>query len=87
MLMAIAMADTIFLVAHNDFGRHDDGKGHILPIIISDMAYNSLTGDLILANNVEGAFYTYVVDAKRGDKLLNLLFKGVGNITAMAFGM
>lgn len=87
LLLAIGMMDRILIQPHNEFGRQDKGNGHILPIFVSEMAYNSLTGEIFVADNVQGAIYAYDVDADSEEKMLRKLLSDLGNVTALAFGI
>lgn len=84
--LAIGLFDRILIRTHNEFGRHEDGTGHELPIIVSEMAYNTLTGDIFVVDNVEGYVYSYDAYAENVDNMLRKLFGDFGNITALAFG-
>uniref|UniRef100_A0A182JZY0 EGF-like domain-containing protein n=1 Tax=Anopheles christyi TaxID=43041 RepID=A0A182JZY0_9DIPT len=68
---------------HHPFGRHATGRGEPLPLsTISRMAFNSLTGEVFIADNGRRAIYTVELGTLRTQRLVR---SGIGMITALAF--
>lgn len=65
------------------FGRHETTKGDAFQFFISRMVFNSITGELFVADNVQKVIFTVDIKAKTSRKLVST---GIGNITAMSFG-
>ncbi|XP_040174027.1 putative vitellogenin receptor [Anopheles arabiensis] len=68
---------------HHPFGRHATGRGEPLPVAtISRLAFNSLTGELFVADNSRRAIYTVELGSLHTQRLVR---SGIGRITALAF--
>lgn len=65
------------------FGRHDVTKEDAFGFQIHRMAFNSITGELFVADNVQKIIYAVDLKSKESRKLVS---DGIGNITALAFG-
>uniref|UniRef100_A0A182QRH4 EGF-like domain-containing protein n=1 Tax=Anopheles farauti TaxID=69004 RepID=A0A182QRH4_9DIPT len=75
-----------FLVTqkHHPFGRHEIGKGEPLPgdVQIHRLAFNSLNGEVFVADNAQKAIYTVNLESMR----TKLVVRGdIGMISALAF--
>lgn len=81
--LLIGITDRLFVFDHQEFGKHSDGTGKTLPIFISKMAFNSLNGEVIIADNIQGSIYSYNL---KTFKLTELVVHNIGNISAIAFG-
>lgn len=81
-VLVIGMSDRILTYHHNEFGRTSQGKGNTLPLFVSKLAYNSLSGDIFIADNIEGNIYLYNIESLSLAKLVT----HAGFVTAMAFG-
>lgn len=81
-VLAIGMSDRILTYHHNDFGKSPPGKGNKLPLFVSKLAYNSLSGEIFVADNIEGIIYLYNIKSFHLTKIIT----DTGFVTAMAFG-
>lgn len=63
-------------------GRHDITKGDAFQFSISRMAFNSITGDLFVADNIQKAIFLVDMKLKTSNRLIA---SGIGNISALAF--
>lgn len=81
--LLIGIMDKLFIFDHQEFGKHGEGNGKTLPIFISKMAFNSLNGEVIIADNIQGSIYSYNL---KTSKLTELVVHNIGNISALAFG-
>ncbi|XP_058833959.1 putative vitellogenin receptor [Topomyia yanbarensis] len=64
------------------FGRHETSKGDAFQFTISRMVFNSITGELFVADNIQKVIFTVDIKAKTSRKLITT---GIGNISALAF--
>ncbi|XP_050075140.1 putative vitellogenin receptor [Anopheles maculipalpis] len=67
---------------HHLFGRHETGRGEQLFPTISKMAFNSLNGEVFIADNVQHAIFTLELASLRTRRIVS---DGIGMITALAF--
>lgn len=79
----LGIGQHIVKMDHSQFGRTDTNEGRPLRIHISKMAFNSLTGDIFIADNTESAIY--LVNNTNSKKKL-LVSKDIANVSSMAFG-
>lgn len=80
-LMGIGKRLVIF--EHQSFGRHEDGEGKTLMYQIDRMAFNTISGDAIIADNqrrviIKVSMANYAVK--------EIISDNIGNITALTFG-
>lgn len=64
------------------FGRHELTKGDAFLFFIHRMAFNSITGELFVADNIQKIIYIVELKTKTSRKLVTT---GIGNISALAF--
>ncbi|XP_055684225.1 putative vitellogenin receptor [Lutzomyia longipalpis] len=67
---------------HQEFGRHSLGIGDNINVVISELVHNSLTGDVIVASNIEKIIYSVNFQTKETKALIR---SGIGNISSLAF--
>lgn len=79
----VGIDDRLIIFKHRSFGRHDDADEKYVNFQIDQMAYNSIQGDIIVADNRDGVLYQ--VDA-RNFKSHRMITDSVGNITALSYG-
>jgi hypothetical protein len=68
---------------YKTFGRLNLGSPEFLQIYISRVAYNSLTGEVFVADNKKHAIFSVNIQTKVIQELVN---SGVGAVSAMGFG-
>lgn len=81
--LLLGIGNYIALIEPQVFGRHHIGRGEPLPMFVNKIEFNSLNGLLFIADNIQGAIYTYNFITKESRDLIT---KGIGNVTAMSFG-
>lgn len=82
--LLLGMGNRFVLMEHQSFGRHNDAEGKIVQINIDKMAYNSLKGNVVVADNKDKIIYEVELKTFATRKLVA---DNIENITAMAFGM
>lgn len=82
--LLVGMGNRFILMEHQAFGRHNDAEGKIVQINIDKMAYNSLKGNVLVADNKDKVIYEVEPKTFASRKLLT---DNIENITAMAFGI
>lgn len=65
------------------FGRHESSQADAYQIFFHRMAFNSITGEIFVADNRQKAIFTVDPKTKSSQKLITT---GIGNISALAFG-
>ncbi|XP_053677992.1 putative vitellogenin receptor [Anopheles nili] len=80
--LLLGIGNYLVSLKHHPFGRHETGKGEALQITISRMAFNVLTGEVFIADNIEKAIYTVELDSLRTKQIIR---SDIGMITALAF--
>lgn len=79
----LGIDDRLVMFEHRAFGRHDDADEKFVNFHIDKMTYNSVQGNVIVADNQDGVIYEVDV---RDFKSHKVIAKDVGNITALAYG-
>ncbi|XP_019544975.3 putative vitellogenin receptor [Aedes albopictus] len=64
------------------FGRHESSQADAYQIFFHRMAFNSITGEIFVADNRQKAIFTVDPKTKSSQKLITT---GIGNISALAF--
>lgn len=82
-LVLLGLGNRLVIFEHQSFGRHNEGEGKIFRFEIDKMAFNSITGDVIIADNQRKIIYQ--VNMKNYEPK-ELIVGNIGNITALAFG-
>lgn len=84
MLLLVGIGNNILSVRHRTFGRHEsDGFAKVFHMHIDQMSLNSLTGDVFVADNYAHVIYTVNTSSMAN---LELVYRNVGNVSAMGFG-
>lgn len=81
--LLLGIDDRMIIFQHRTFGRHDEAEERFVSFHIDQMAYNSIQGDIIVADNRDGILYE--IDAKNF-KSHRQIADNVGNVTALAYG-
>lgn len=68
---------------HQSFGRHESGVGKTLYYRIDKIAFNSISGDVIAADNLEKVIFKINTENYSTQKIID---RNIGNITALSFG-
>lgn len=82
--LVVGVGNYILSVRHRTFGRHEsDGGAKIIHMHIDHMALNTLTGEMFIADNK-----AHTISLVNTSSLLSkeLVFKNIGNVSAMGFG-
>lgn len=79
----LGIANRFVIFEHQSFGRHDAADGQTMKFHIDKMAYNSITGDALVADNREKVIYQVNLGTYSTKKIINT---NIGNVTAMAYG-
>lgn len=80
-VLMLAMGSYLVTLHPQRFGRLKSGSGFEYDLFISRMAYNSRTGHLFVADNIQGQIYVIDHEAKQADTLL----RDTKNVTALAY--
>lgn len=81
--MLLGIDDRLLMFEHRAFGRHDDAVERFVSFHVDKLAYNSIQGDAIVADNRDGVIYQVDVRDFRSHKVVA---SNVGNVTALAYG-
>jgi DNA-binding beta-propeller fold protein YncE len=79
----IGMGDFFVLKQYRTFGRLDIGSPEVSYAYISRLAYNSLTGEVFVADNKRKTIYLLNLKTKVVQELVTI---GIGEVSAMGFG-
>lgn len=79
----LGIGNRFVIFEHQSFGRHDAADGQTMKFYIDKMAYNSITGDVLVADNREKVIYQVNLHRYTTKKIIT---KNIGNVTAMAYG-
>lgn len=82
-LLLIGIENRFVMFEHQSFGRHNDGEGKTMNFFIDKMAYNSITGDVLIADNRNKIIYQMNFNTFVPKKVIT---ENIGNVTAMTFG-
>lgn len=82
-IVLLGLGHRLVIFEHQSFGRHEDGEGKELKYHVDKLAYNSITGMAIVADNHRKVIVQ--VDMKNY-ATKELITNNIGNITAMTFG-
>lgn len=82
-IIVMGIGNRLVNFEHQSFGRHEDGEGKTLKYQIDKMAYNSIKGSIIIADNLRKVIIE--VNTKNY-AVKELITEHVGNVTALAFG-
>lgn len=82
-ILLIGAGNRLISFEHQSFGRHNDGEGRLLQININKMAFNSLNGEVFVADNERQGIYT--VNLETGD-VKRIIWDKIGNVSALSFG-
>lgn len=80
--LLIGIGNYIVSMHHQTFGRHEASESRPLIMYIHKMAYNSLTGDVFIADNFQRIIYSVNITSTRTTELIT---KDIGNVSALAF--
>ncbi|XP_059618932.1 putative vitellogenin receptor isoform X2 [Phlebotomus argentipes] len=80
--LILGVGNYLVTLEHQEFGRYTTGVGDDINTVISELVYNSLTGNVVIASNVEKKIYTVNFRTKETKELLK---SGIGNISSLAF--
>ncbi|XP_055711051.1 putative vitellogenin receptor isoform X2 [Phlebotomus papatasi] len=80
--LLLGVGNYLVTLEHQEFGRHSIGVGDDINVIISEIAFNCLTGEVIVASNIEKKIYTVDFHTKETKELIK---SGIGNISSLAF--
>ncbi|XP_035791201.1 putative vitellogenin receptor [Anopheles albimanus] len=80
--LLLGIGSYLLSLKHHPFGRHEEGKGQALSINISRLAFNSLTGEVLVADNVQRAIYAVNLETKESRALVTTR---IGAVSALAF--
>ncbi|XP_052899994.1 putative vitellogenin receptor [Anopheles moucheti] len=78
----LGIGNYLVTLKHRPFGRYETGRGEQLFPTISRMAFNSLNGEVFIADNKQKAIYTVELVSLRTKRLVS---DGIGMISALAF--
>lgn len=81
--LLLGIGNYLIFWKHQSFGKHDRGHGEALTMMIHKMAFNSITGDIFVADNTKRIIYTVNLTTKETTELINT---NIGNITSLQFG-
>ncbi|XP_049533845.1 putative vitellogenin receptor [Anopheles darlingi] len=79
--LLLGIGSYLLSLKHHPFGRHEEGKGVPLSINISRLAFNSLTGEVLVADNVQRAIYAVNLETKATRALVTT---HIGSVSALA---
>ncbi|XP_050099574.1 putative vitellogenin receptor isoform X1 [Anopheles aquasalis] len=79
--LLLGIGSYLLSLKHHPFGRHEEGKGEPLPINISRLAFNSLTGEVLVADNVQKAIFAVNLETKQTRALVTT---GIGSVASLA---
>lgn len=79
----LGIDDQFIVFEHRTFGRHENADHYFVNFRIDKMAYNTISGDIIVADNKDHAIYQ--IDARKFKSYRKIL-ENVGRISAMAYG-
>lgn len=82
-ILLLGIGNRFVALEHQSFGRHDDAEGKTVSFNIDKMAYNSLKGNVLVADNTDKVIYDVNLKTYAAKKIID---DNIGNITAMAFG-
>ncbi|XP_039439159.2 putative vitellogenin receptor [Culex pipiens pallens] len=80
--LLLGVANYLVRLDMQTFGRHELSKGDAFQFFISRMVFNSINGELLVADNVQKAIFAVDLKSKASRKLIG---DGIGNVSAMAF--
>ncbi|XP_052872576.1 putative vitellogenin receptor [Anopheles cruzii] len=80
--LLLGVGNYLVSLKHHSFGRHEAAKGEPLQLTISCLAFNSLTGEVLIADNVQKAIFAVNMERWSSRKVVS---SGIGRISAMAF--
>lgn len=82
-MILLGLGNRMVTFEHQSFGRHEDGEGKVLRYQIDKMAFNSINGDAIVADNLRKVI---IQVSMKNYATKELITKNIGNITALAYG-
>lgn len=82
-MILLGLGNRLVTFEHQSFGRHEDGEGKVLKYQIDKMAFNSITGDAIIADNLRKVI---IQISMKNYATKELITANIGNITALAYG-
>lgn len=82
-IILLGLHNRLVTFEHQSFGRHEDGEGKMLNYQIDKMAYNSISGDVIVADNLHKVI---VQISLKNYTTKEIISKHIGNVTGMSFG-
>uniref|UniRef100_A0A182IR31 Uncharacterized protein n=1 Tax=Anopheles atroparvus TaxID=41427 RepID=A0A182IR31_ANOAO len=80
--LLLGIGNYLVSLKHHPFGRHEAGKGEGLHVTISLMAFNGITGEVFVADNVQKAIFTVEPESAKTQRVIG---SGIGRISAIAF--
>lgn len=83
LMLLMGVGRKFVTMEHQPFGRHDEADVKNVNYQIDKMAYNSLKGNVLVADNVDKVIYDVNLKTFRSIKLID---DNIGNITALAYG-
>lgn len=82
-ILLIGLGNRLVLFEHQSFGKHNDGEGRTLQINIHKLAFNSISGEVFVADNDRKSIY--LVNRETGNTK-RIVWDRIGNVSALSFG-
>uniref|UniRef100_W4VRI0 Putative yolkless n=1 Tax=Corethrella appendiculata TaxID=1370023 RepID=W4VRI0_9DIPT len=80
--LIIGMGSYLISLKHQKFGRHELGTADSYPLKADRMSFDSLSGDIFVADNSQGVIFTVNLTSKHSKPLITT---DIRNISALAF--
>lgn len=80
----LAIGNVIMTIKHQSFGSHELSSPKSLSFNVNRMAYNSLNGNVFMADNDRKIIVSVNITSTLTTTLIST---GLGNVSAMAFGI
>ncbi|XP_031628154.1 putative vitellogenin receptor isoform X2 [Contarinia nasturtii] len=78
----MAIGNRLVIFEHQSFGKHEDGEGKTLPYQVDKMTFNSITGDVIVADNKRKVIIQVSLENYATKVLMS---ESINNVTALSF--
>lgn len=77
------MGTKLLFYYHNEFGKTRTGNQINLDVYVSEIEYNSITGDVFICDNQQGYIYNFDLN---GTMKYDTVVENIGHVSALAFG-